>query len=204
MQPSPFRLCLLLTQELCRADPLQTLREALAAGVDLVQVREKDMSPTELYHWGQKVLAIGRQQNVPILINDSVEVALALDADGVHLGQDDFPVDEARRLLGPDKLIGLSTHNLEQVEAAQGSAADYLGFGPVFPSPTKGYSQGLGPNALVAALCVSQLPLLAIGGIHGENAWKIPHSAGVAVSSALCSTKEMAKDCLTIGRFNLY
>lgn len=204
MLQSPYRLCLLLTRELCRLDPLDTLRQALAAGVDLVQVREKEMGPGELYDWGAEVLRVGREHQVPVLINDSVEVALALDADGVHLGQEDLDVETARRILGPDKLIGLSTHDIDQVEAAFGLPVDYLGFGPIFPTPTKGVTEGIGPDRLVTALAFTQHPLLAIGGIHAENAWKIPGNAGVAASSAICSTEEVADNCLRLGRFDLY
>lgn len=204
MQHSPHRLCLLLTKELCRIDPLDTMRQAVAAGVDMIQVREKQMSASQLHDWGAKVLSLGRELGVPVLINDHVEVAHALDADGVHLGQDDLPPQAARDVLGPKKLIGLSTHDLDQVELAHGLPVDYLGFGPLFPTATKGYTEGVGPDRLLAALAFSPVPLLAIGGINGENAWKIPSAAGIAVSSAICSTNEIAKEALAIGRFDLY
>lgn len=204
MKPSPFRLCLLLTRDLCVEDPLVRMEAAIREGVDMVQVREKDMTAAELFEWGGKVLELGRRLEVPVLINDSVEVAHALDADGVHLGQDDLPAAEARAILGENKLIGLSTHDLNQVEEGYNLPVDYLGFGPIFPTKTKGYTAGLGPDALVHALSISPLPLLAIGGINGDNSWKIPSAAGIAASSAICSTKELAKDCLAIGRFGLY
>ena len=180
------------------------MEAAIREGVDMVQVREKDMTAAELFEWGGKVLELGRRLEVPVLINDSVEVAHALDADGVHLGQDDLPAAEARAILGENKLIGLSTHDLNQVEEGYNLPVDYLGFGPIFPTKTKGYTAGLGPDALVHALSISPLPLLAIGGINGDNSWKIPSAAGIAASSAICSTKELAKDCLAIGRFGLY
>lgn len=204
MQRSPYRLCLLLTQELCRIDPLDTMRQAVAVGVDLIQVREKTMAASALYDWGAQVLALGRELQVPVLINDQVEVAHALDADGVHLGQDDLPAQAARDVLGPNKLIGLSTHDLDQIELAHDLPVDYLGFGPLFPTETKGYTTGLGPDALVTALAFSPKPLLAIGGITGENAWKIPSAAGIAVSSAICSNAEIAKETQALGRFDLY
>ena len=204
MNRSPYRLCLLLTRDLCVEDPLKRMEAAVREGVDMVQVREKDMSAAELFAWGGQVLELGKRLGVPVLINDSVEVAHALDADGVHLGQEDLPASEARAILGENKLIGLSTHNLDQVEQAYNLPVDYLGFGPIFPTKTKGYSAGLGPDSIVNALMVAPVPLLAIGGIRGDNSWKIPQAAGIAVSSAICSTKELAKDCLAIGRFDLY
>lgn len=204
MLHSPFRLCLLLTRDLCALDPLQVVEEGVAAGVDLIQVREKEMSAAELFDWGGHVLALGRRLKVPVLINDSVEVAHALDADGVHLGQDDLSPTAARQVLGKGKLIGLSTHDVDQVEAAHRQPVDYLGFGPIFPTATKGYAAGVGPDRLVTALAFSKHPLLAIGGITGENAWKIPNAAGIAASSAICSTEEIADNCLSLGRFDLY
>lgn len=204
MLRSPYRLCLLLTRELCALDPLQVVEEAVASGVDLIQVREKAMSIPDLYTWGKQVLALGRSLEVPVLLNDSVEVAHALDADGVHLGQDDLSPMLARQVLGEGKIIGLSTHDVDQVEAAIGLPVDYLGFGPIFPTATKGYSEGVGPDRLVTALTLSAHPLLAIGGITGENAWKIPKAAGVAASSAICSTEEISENCHCLGRFDLY
>jgi len=204
MHHSPFRLCLLLTRDLCAGDPLERMQAAVREGVDMVQVREKEMTAAELFDWGAKVLALGRELKVAVLINDSVEVAHALDADGVHLGQDDLPPAEARAILGRNKLIGLSTHDLDQIEQAHGLPVNYLGFGPIFPTATKGYTTGVGPDALVQALTLAPVPLLAIGGINAQNAWKIPRAAGIAASSSICSTKELAKDCLAIGRFDLY
>ncbi|MHC4380316.1 MAG: thiamine phosphate synthase [Planctomycetota bacterium] len=204
MLHSPFRLCLLLTRSLCRIDPLETMRQAIAAGADLIQVREKQMSAMELHDWSAQVLQLGRELGVPVLINDSVEIAHALDADGVHLGQDDLSPVQARKILGAGKLIGLSTHDVDQVEAAFALPVDYLGFGPIFPTTTKGYAEGVGPDRLVTALAFTQHPLLAIGGITGDNAWNIPQAAGVAACSAICSTEEIADNCLSLGRFDLY
>lgn len=201
MHHSPFRLCLLLTRDLCVEDPLVHMEAAVGQGVDMIQVREKGMTAAELYEWGGQVLALGRRLRVPVLINDSVEVAHALDADGVHLGQGDLPAHEARAILGENKLIGLSTHDLDQVEQAYNLPVDYLGFGPIFPTATKNYPAGLGPDALVHALTIAPVPVLAIGGIHAENAWKIPQAAGIASSSGICSSTELVKDCLALRRF---
>ncbi len=189
-----FRLCLLLTREACRLDPLETMRRAVAGGADLVQVREKDAAPRELLAWTCEVVALGRELGVPVVVDDDVAVARAAGAAGVHLGQDDLPPEAARRVLGPEALIGWSTHDLDQVEAAARSGAvDYVGFGPAFPTATKGYAAGLGPAAVAEAVAASPLPVLAIGGITPENRWRLPREAGVAVCAALCGAERPAE-----------
>jgi thiamine-phosphate pyrophosphorylase len=187
------RLCLILTRDLCVLDPLLVAAEAVAGGVDMLQVREKDCSTADLYAWSCQVVALGRRLQVPVLINDSVEVAIAADASGVHLGQDDMRLADARTLLGKNKLIGLSTHDLQQLEDAALAGADYVGFGPVFATQTKGYTEGLGVEQLTAATLFTQLPLLAIGGITVENAGMLCGKAGLAVSSAICSSRHPQK-----------
>jgi thiamine-phosphate pyrophosphorylase len=199
-----FRLCLILTRDLCALEPLRTAEDAVAGGVDMIQVREKDCSATELLEWSRQVVALGRRLEVPVIINDSVEVAIAADADGVHLGQEDLRVADARRLLGENKLIGLSTHDLEQLDDASLAGADYVGFGPVFASETKGYSQGLGSERLTTAVVMARVPLLAIGGITVENAWMIPGKAGMAVSSVLCNNLEPGKIAQNLLESTLY
>ncbi len=189
-----FRLCLLLTRRLCRLAPLETMRRAVAGGADLVQVREKDASPRELLAWTREVVALGRELGVPVVVDDDVAVARVAGAAGVHLGQDDLPPEAARRVLGPEALVGWSTHDLDQVAAAARSGVvDYVGFGPAFPTATKGYAAGLGPAAVAEAVAASPLPVLAIGGITPENRWRLPREAGVAVSSALCGAERPAE-----------
>jgi thiamine-phosphate pyrophosphorylase len=191
--PPRFRLCLLLTRSGCVLPPEEVLTRAIAGGVDLVQVREKDAAGAELLTWTRQVVSLGRAAGVPVVVNDALDLALAADADGVHLGQEDLHPDEARALLGPDRLIGLSTHDLEQVDEAADLGVDYVGFGPVFATATKGYTRGLGTEALIHACAVARLPVLAIGGIHVENRWLLGENVGVAVSSALCSAEDPQK-----------
>ena len=185
-----YRLCLIITRSMCALEPERTIQEAVAGGVDLIQVREKDCSSADLLSWSEKVVALGEKLQVPVIINDSVEVAIAVNASGVHLGQDDMSIADARQLLGKNKLIGLSTHNLEQLDDAALAGADYVGFGPIFPTATKGYVKGIGVEQLTAAVVMSRLPMLAIGGITVENAWMVPGKAGIAVSSAICGSEE--------------
>lgn len=195
--PAPrFRLCLILTRELCRRDPLAILRESLAGGADLVQIREKRMTPRELAAWVRDALPICQSAGVPLVVNDAVEVAAATGAGGVHLGQDDLAPAQARAILGAGKLIGWSTRELSQIEiAAASGAVDYVGFGPAFPTATKGYAAGLGPAAIrhgAERAAILGLPLLAIGGITVENRGELGPEMGLAVSSALCQAEDSA------------
>jgi len=169
---------------------LVIVREAVVEAVDCVQLREKEMTSAEMFRWGSELKAVTDELSVPLVVNDNVEVAVALEARGVHLGQDDMHVDDARKLLGQDFWIGLSTHDLEQVDEAAELEVDYAGFGPVFATETKGYTQGLGPEFLAAAVAIARVPLVAIGGIQPETLRFIPEQCGVAVSSAICCAPE--------------
>jgi thiamine-phosphate pyrophosphorylase len=169
------------------------LDQAIDGGVDCVQLREKEMNSRELFEWGKQVQALCKTRGVPLVVNDNVEVTMALGAAGVHLGQEDMHVEDARKLLGNDFLIGLSTHTLEEADDAFEFGADYAGFGPIFASSTRGNEQGLGPEHLAATLAIARLPILAIGGIQPENCWMIPEQAGIATSSGICSADNPMK-----------
>lgn len=154
-------LYLVFTPARCRGEPWQTLREAVRGGVDLVQWRAKDGDR----EGARRCLLICRELEVPMIVNDDAALAVELGADGAHLGQEDLPADQARALLGTEMLLGVSTHDLEQIAAAEAAGADYLGFGPVFPTETKGYTEGQPRGALRAAVRATELPIFAIGGI---------------------------------------
>jgi thiamine-phosphate pyrophosphorylase len=145
---------------------------ALASrGMTIVQLREKNLSPVEFYREAAQAISVARQHGIRIIINDRVDIALALNADGVHLGQDDLPVEAARRILGDEVIIGLSTHNLEQAEQAARLPIDYLAIGPIFPTGTK---ESANPPVGLAGLAevrraVWGIPLVAIGGIDVSN-----------------------------------
>ena len=198
------RLMLLFTPALCPPEraPEELLDELLPV-VDAVQVRVKcdgaDASPAgELHAWTRRVLERAAEcPNAPlVLVNDRPDVALALRGEGVcgvHLGTGDLPVEEARELLGEDVLLGLSTHTAAQVASAGIRGADYVGFGPVFPTATKGYTEGLGPEPAWIASQASGVPLFAIGGIDLENVSQLAEVGRVAVSSALLRAEEPAR-----------
>jgi thiamine-phosphate pyrophosphorylase len=149
---------------------LPFLEEALAAGLRIVQLRAKTMPHAALCAVGAEVRRLTRAHGATFIVNDLPEVALELDADGVHLGQDDPPPAEARRLLGPDRLIGLSTHNREQIARANREPVDYIGVGPVFATRTKANPDPtVGLELLRWANTEGTLPTVAIGGITLET-----------------------------------
>ena len=177
---------------------------AVRGGVSAVQIREKSL-PTGAFM--ERAARLQRQldvHDVPLIVNDRVDVALAVGARGVHLGQKDMPCREARRLLGTGAILGVSVETVEQAEKADGEYLDYLGVGPIFPTSSKtdtGAPWGL--KGLRAARLVTALPLVAIGGIHGGNAASV-FAAGadaVAVISAICSAgnpEEAARELVGI------
>lgn len=160
-------LYLLFTPELCRHDPFDTLRVALDAGVELVQWRSRRADRDAL----QRAIGLCREHRVPLLVNDDAMLALRAEAAGVHVGQDDIAADAARKLMF-GRMLGVSTHDLDQIRNAALAAADYVGFGPCHATATKGYDKGVGYEAVAAAaeLCHElRLPMFAIGGITPEN-----------------------------------
>ena len=157
--------------------------QLIAGGARLIQLREKELSAADFFRDAQAALSIARAARVKLIINDRVDIALALGADGVHVGQDDFPVPAARKLLGPAALIGFSTHNLEQAAAALTLPIDYVAFGPVFPTATKENpdpTTGLAQLEKVRAL-VGSMPLVAIGGLTSLT---IPKALAAGADSA--------------------
>jgi thiamine-phosphate pyrophosphorylase len=140
-------------------------------GMTVVQLREKDLSPLEFYTEAAEAMMVARHHGVKIIINDRVDIALALKADGVHLGQDDLSVEAARSLLGNDVIIGFSTHNIAQAEQAARLPIDYLAIGPIFPTATKVSSNPPVELAGLAAVrrASPRIPLVAIGGIDAVN-----------------------------------
>jgi thiamine-phosphate pyrophosphorylase len=166
---------------LSQADQILQLK---AGGAKLVQLREKIASPANFYAQAKDALLAARACGLKVIINDRVDIALALKADGVHLGQDDLPAEAARRLLGPDALIGFSTHNPKQAEAATRMPIDYIAIGPIFSTQSKEVANL--PVGLVVLRrvreVVGRIPLIAIGGITLENSRSVLDSGADAVS----------------------
>jgi thiamine-phosphate pyrophosphorylase len=143
---------------------------AIAGGVDVVQLREKSASDDELVAAGRALRELCDEHGALLIVNDSADVALACDADGVHVGQDDEGVESVRARVGPDVLIGISTHSVEQIEAAELSEADYLGVGPVYATATKPAVEPVGIELVRHAAGNADKPWFAIGGIDSERA----------------------------------
>jgi thiamine-phosphate pyrophosphorylase len=157
----------------------------IAGGATLIQLRDKHAAPRDFYRQAEAALQIARAHSVRLIINDRVDVALALGADGVHLGQTDMPVEAARRLLGESVIVGVSTHNLAQAEMAANMPVDYVAFGPIFKTSTKENPDPIaGLEALRAVrTIVGALPVVAIGGITLANAEEAWRAGADAVSS---------------------
>ena len=148
---------------------LDCVREALESGVTLVQYRAKTASSAEMYAEALQLKALCDSFNVPLIINDRLDIAMAVGAAGVHLGQDDLPCAVARKLLGEDYIIGVSAHNPAEAKAALQSGADYLGCGAVFGTATKADVKKLGTEGLAAICREKGLPVVGIGGVTADN-----------------------------------
>jgi len=196
-RPASWRVCLLLTETLCTHHPWPAvLEQALAAGVDCVQVREKDLPTRDLERRVSEVMRlVGEQQDDrarAVIVNDRADVAAACGADGVHLGQGDMSAAGARRAFGRSLTVGVSTSCLAEAKRAKADGADYCGVGPMFATTTKHKDHIVGPSYARAYADWAGLPGLAIGGITAGNASEVAATGvtGMAVSSAVCSAAE--------------
>lgn len=165
-------------------DLVGAVHAALRGGVRAVQLREKDLSARELLPLARELRELTRTFGAKLLINDRIDVALATEADGVHLGGHSLPVAEARTLLGPNRLIGVSTHHQEEISRAARAGADFVTFGPVWFTPSKApYGAPVGPDALREACADAPLPVFALGGV---TAARIPELLAVGCSRGAC------------------
>ena len=166
---------------------------ARSAGVVFFQYRNKNGTRREIYETALRLAQVIRASGALFILNDHADIAAAVGADGVHLGQEDLPLAAARSMLGPEALIGISTHSLEQARAAQTAGADYIGFGPIYPTRTKdaGVVQGLTTLSSVAAAV--SIPVIAIGGITRDSIGDIMRTGagGAAVIGAICAEKDI-------------
>ena len=176
-----------------RQSLLEQVEDALRGGATCVQLREKELPEEEFLREAVEMAELCRRYHVPFLINDNVEIALRCGADGVHVGQDDMAAAEARRLLGPDKIVGVSVHTPEEAEQALRDGADYLGVGAVFSTSTKTDVSVLTHEALRAICGATPLPAVAIGGISLANVQELAGSGveGIAVVSAIFGAPEI-------------
>ena len=172
------------------------VRAAVEGGTTVVQLREKNASARAFLHVAGGLRDFLRARNIPLVVNDRLDWALACGADGVHLGQDDLPCAEARRMAGPDLVIGISVGTPEDARAAERDGADYVAVSPVWATPTKPDAPPpAGLEGIRAVCAATRLPVVAIGGIHAGNAGEVLRAgaAGVAVVSALMSAPDPAR-----------
>ncbi|BBL91319.1 thiamine-phosphate synthase [Vibrio rotiferianus] len=188
-----YRLYLVTDDQQDLATLKRVVRKAVEGGVTMVQVREKHGDVRAFIERAQAVKDILKDTDVPLIINDRVDVALAVDADGVHLGQSDMPATVARELIGPNKILGLSIENEEQLAEADSLPIDYIGLSAIFATPTKtNTKKHWGIDGLKMALEATSLPIVAIGGINESNIPQLSATGvhGLALVSAICHAED--------------
>ena len=171
---------------------LNIIEEAIKGGTTIVQLREKTASTKDFYQLALKVKEITRKYDVPLLINDRIDIAIAVDSEGVHIGQDDMPADIARKIIGEDKILGVSASTVEEAKKAEIDGADYIGSGAVFPTATKDDADSVSKEELKEIVDSIDIPVVAIGGITLENAGTLKDTciAGFSVVSAIMSADD--------------
>ncbi len=174
---------------------LKTIEEALEGGTSIIQIREKTASTKDFYNLALKIHELTQKYDVPLIINDRIDIALAIDAEGAHIGQDDMPAAIARKILGEDKIIGVSASTIEEAKKAEADGADYIGTGAVFPTATKDDAPCITKEDLEEIVKSINIPVVAIGGLTLENAGQLKDTgiAGFSVVSAIMSA-ESPKD----------
>ena len=171
----------------------EVVRESLDGGVTFLQLREKNLDEDSFYEEAVRLQAMAREYKVPFVINDNVEIAVRMNADGVHVGQDDMEAGNVRALIGPDKILGVSAQTVEQAVLAEQQGADYLGVGAVFPTGSKDDAVDV-PLETLKAICEAvSIPVVAIGGITLENTPELAGTGicGIAVISAIYAQKNI-------------
>lgn len=205
IERSNLLLYLVTDRPLSLGRPLEEIvAEAVAGGVTMVQLREKEAPTGEFVALAKSLKALLAPLGVPLIINDRVDVALAADADGVHIGQSDMSYEDARRLLGEDKIIGLSVENFDDLAVANTLDVDYVGISPVYGTPTKSdTAEPFGLEGLRKAVAMSVHPTVAIGGMNASTIGEVMAAGtdGVAVVSAICSApspRQAAQELLKV------
>ncbi len=174
----------------------EAVEETILGGADVIQYRAKNKDSKEMYQEATVIKKVCDKYSKPLIINDRVDIAIAVDADGVHVGQDDLDVEVVRRLIGFNKIVGLSTKNLKQVKEANSLPVDYIGFGSIFPTETKENVKLAGIENLKKALNISVQPVVAIGGINRENIQQVLDAGceNIAVVSAVFKGKDIKQN----------
>ncbi len=196
------RVYVLLTTELCKLDPVVTAHAVIAGGADCIQLREKHLPDRQWLDLARTLRALTQETQTLFIVNDRPDIAVAAGADGVHLGADDLPIPEARRILGGGALVGLSTHSIDEARSAAAAEPDYIGVGPMFPSPTKADLHAAGVGLLEQVVREIEIPHVAIGGITAENVARVIAAGArrVAVCQAVIAADDPAEATRQIAR----
>ena len=177
------------------------VEKALKGGVTLLQLREKNMSTDDFINSAKEIKSLCEKYNVPLIINDNVDVAKAVNADGVHIGQNDMPAHEARKILGKNKIIGVTAKTVEQAQKAEKDGADYLGSGAIFGTTTKGDAKNMDMQSLKSITSSVNIPVVAIGGIDGDNVLQLK---GTGIVGAAVVSGIFAQDDIETATKDLY
>lgn len=204
--PQWLKLYFIMGSNNCRKDPLEVLQEAIEGGITLFQFREKGqdaLTGASKFRLAKKMQELCKRNGVPFIVNDDVDLAIALDADGVHVGQDDESAEEVRDRIG-NKIIGVSAHNREEAERAIAQGADYLGVGPIFPTQTKDDAkEAQGPEIIRSMRNDGiHLPIVGIGGITAHNAHSVMRAGadGISVISAISLAEDIGASARELKR----
>lgn len=187
-----YTLYLCTDRSLMKGNDLkEVVEQAVLGGCSVIQLREKECSTKEFFELAKGIKSVTDKYNIPLIINDRIDIMMAVDADGVHLGQEDLPIQEARRILGENKLIGVSAHNMEEAVKAWREGADYLGVGAVFGTKTKKNTVDTSIDTLRDICEKINIPVVAIGGIGMSNLEQLRNSgiSGIAVVSAIMAAE---------------
>ncbi len=199
MLPIDFSLYLITDRHQTKESLLDEIQAALEGGIKAVQLREKDLSPREIYPLAVQLREMTQLFGAKLFINDRIDIALAIKADGVHLRGNSVPIPVARALIGEERWIGVSTHNLYEVKQAEAQGADFVTFGPIYWTPSKaGMGDPLGPQAIAKVKKETRIPLFSLGGVkkhHLEEVMKMG-SDGIAVISALLGSDDVKNNTL--------
>ena len=186
------KLYVLISSRLCRGSVREVARAAVTGGADAIQLREKDTPDAQILAFAAEMRELTDETGKIFIVNDRPDIAALVGADGVHLGQSDLPVAEARRLLRPGAIVGRSTHNIQQAKAAVTEGADYVSVGPMFETTTKDAGPVVAPDVLKQICEQIDLPAVAVGGINSENIGEVVAAGAkhVAVCSAVCGADD--------------
>lgn len=176
-------------------DYVEIAREVIRGGADVIQLRDKELRAREFIGIGRRLREVTRKHQVSFIVNDRADLAVALEADGVHLGQDDLPIEVARSILGPEKIIGKTAHSISEAQEAEREGADYVSLGPIFLTSVKPELRPVGLGIIRKAKELLKVPFVAIGGINKDNLRQVLDAGAqrVAVVRASLAAKDIAR-----------